>query len=76
MTKPRKLPNNCKAVMERSDEIAVDALKLLKPIVAGKNLSEKQMLQAVSLAALDCQQIARMVESAGVKPTDPLSESF
>jgi len=76
MTEPRKIPNNCKAVMERSDEVAIEALRLLRPILTGKNLTEKQMIQAVGLAALDCQQIARMVESAGVKPTDPLSESL
>ena len=73
MTTPRDWPNNAAEARDRAAEYSVEALRELRPIIAGVRITEADQMRRVGLAVSLLAEITRMMESVGAK-TNPLND--
>lgn len=73
MTAPRDWPNNAAEARDRAAEYSVEALRELRPIIAGLRITEADQMRRVGLAVSYLAEITRMMEAVGAK-TNPLND--
>ena len=73
MTTPRSWPNNAAEARDRAAEYSVEALRELRPIIAGTRVTEADQMRRVGLAVSYLAEITRMMEAVGAK-TSPLND--
>jgi hypothetical protein len=69
--KPREWPNVAKEVRDQAAEAAVEGIRMLTPVVEGKEMTETEKLRRMALALNRLMKIARLLESVGA-PTRAL----
>lgn len=73
-TNPREWPNRMKEYRDQAAESAVDAIRLLLPLL-NKEMPREEELRRIGLALYLLQNIARLLEAAGAQ-TEPNNNHF
>ena len=69
--KPRPWPNVAREARDQAAEAAVEGIRMLTPVVEGREMSETEKLRRTALALNRLMKIARLLEMAGA-PTRAL----